>query len=129
MTTGQTEKCIEVMQAFIAGKQIESTEKGKSEWKSIYHSAGITPTWDWSLYEYRVQPEPPKPIEKSAPKEVWVVYRSDTGAMVASEFDETKANHYATGYGRDVARVARYVLAETPNPDEKPLTVRTWIGI
>ena len=52
---------IEVMQAYVDGKEIEVSYMGDEthKWKSI-----PVPSWDWQGYEYRVKPEP---------KEYWLV--------------------------------------------------------
>ena len=44
---------IEVMQAFVNGKQIEGKSKKSDEWKLVEN-----PVWDWGINEYRVKHEP-----------------------------------------------------------------------
>jgi len=49
---------IDVMQAWINGKQIEFRVRGKTDWKDC---AG--PGWDWSCSEYRIKREDPIPMK------------------------------------------------------------------
>lgn len=53
MTREETEKAIKVMQDYVNGKEVEYRIVGKDDW---YNAA--TPCWDWTLYDYRVKPEP-----------------------------------------------------------------------
>jgi hypothetical protein len=54
MNIEQTKKAIEVMQAFVDGKKIET--KGPGE---IHHWYEIgDPSWNWLTVEYRVKREP-----------------------------------------------------------------------
>ena len=47
-----TDKMIEVMQAYTRGEAIEVSDKGANDWSEIKH-----PLWDWSSFEYRVRPK------------------------------------------------------------------------
>lgn len=51
-----TEEKIEVMQAFLQGKRIRVSQKGKGEWTR--YAIGIEPNWDWKKYDYKVEEEP-----------------------------------------------------------------------
>lgn len=52
-----TREQIEVMQAFLEGKEIEQAPQlDLSNWWTV-----AFPVWDWSHFEYRIKPEPPKP--------------------------------------------------------------------
>jgi hypothetical protein len=57
MTT--TRERIEVMQAFVDGKEIQVRERGVDEWESV-----SGPSWNWYSNEYRIKPEP---------REIWIV--------------------------------------------------------
>nr|WP_314468900.1 hypothetical protein [uncultured Campylobacter sp.] len=62
-----TDKMIEVMQAYTRGEAIEVSDKGAGNWSEIK-----CPLWDWNSFEYRVKPknrkfgEGDKVIEKDA---------------------------------------------------------------
>nr|DAY31856.1 MAG TPA: hypothetical protein [Caudoviricetes sp.] len=47
-----TEKMIEVMQAYTKGEAIEVSDKGVDDWSEIK-----CPLWDWNSFEYRVKPK------------------------------------------------------------------------
>lgn len=48
-----TEEMIAVMQAFVAGKDIEFELKGTTDsWRPA-----TRPNWNWELFDYRVKPE------------------------------------------------------------------------
>ena len=53
MNIEETKKAIEVMQAFVDGKEIQYLSDGN--WFS--YSLPATPAWAWSETEYRVKPE------------------------------------------------------------------------
>ena len=54
MTKEETKKAIEVMQAYVDGKEIECRCKDRGEqWVYTVH-----PSWDWVALEYRVKPQP-----------------------------------------------------------------------
>jgi hypothetical protein len=48
-----TKEKIEVMQAFIDGKEIQEQSGGNSEWRNCHE-----PSWDWFSREYRIKPQP-----------------------------------------------------------------------
>lgn len=52
MTIEETKKAIEVMQAYVDGKEIEVKSFGSAPFKEIPN-----PVWDWYRNEYRVKPE------------------------------------------------------------------------
>lgn len=78
MTVDETLKAIEVMQAFVAGKQIQVRELGSDKWHTVANNGSETPTWAWGSCVYRV-----KPVVKK-PREFWTVlgysYNSRTEA-------------------------------------------------
>ena len=49
---------INVMQAFIEGKEIESRHVGLCEWAYT-----PSPLWQWGIYEYRVKQKNYRPFE------------------------------------------------------------------
>lgn len=51
-----TEEQIEVMKAFVEGKEIESKVYNGEDWTLCKF-----PFWNWSTCEYRIKPEPQKP--------------------------------------------------------------------
>ena len=55
MNREETKKAIAVMQAYVDGKQIESAQQN---YKYTLQEGCDSPLWDWSLYSYRVKPEP-----------------------------------------------------------------------
>ena len=44
---------IKIMQAFADGKEIEYTDKGRTDW-----DPSSTPLWNWYDFDYRIKPEP-----------------------------------------------------------------------
>jgi hypothetical protein len=91
MTTQETERVIAVMQAFVDGKQIQVRHRHDDPiWHNVRHACGITPAWDWTHHEYRVEPEP----EKKAPAPAQTLYAAvhiDDGRMYAVEADPAVA--------------------------------------
>lgn len=68
MTPSATKIAVDVMNAYISGKQIQVAKLGDStKWQDIYGSMGETPAWNWEQCSYRVAPKPEKP------KEYWLV--------------------------------------------------------
>lgn len=53
MTKEETKEAIRIMQAYVEGKTIEVTYKGKSDW--VFSN---NPCWDFDTNDYRVKPEP-----------------------------------------------------------------------
>lgn len=51
-----TQEKIEVMQAYVDGKQIEFTEAGEVNWRG-YPQNSIVPSWNWMKFNYRIKPE------------------------------------------------------------------------
>ena len=69
MNIEDTKKAIEVMQAFVDGKEIQCRSHNHSHWKYA------NPDWNFTNCEYRVKPEP---------KEVWInMYPDRAFASVA----------------------------------------------
>ena len=71
MTREETKKAIEVMQAYVDGKEIERrwVAKEEDEWRSTE-----TPNWFWNTHDYRIKPQPMKVTEeeKERMERVWV---------------------------------------------------------
>jgi|SRR6478609_1509683 len=61
-----TEQQIEVMQAYVEGKQIECCNSTNS-WTVVY-----PPSWNWIEWNYRVKPEEPKPLTREQITAHWV---------------------------------------------------------
>lgn len=47
-----TKEMIEVMQAYVDGKQIEYSYKGQNHWRDSEESG-----WDWVKFDFRIKPE------------------------------------------------------------------------
>ena len=63
-----TQEMIDVMQAFMEGKEIEHSCVNNS-WHVV-----IEPTWNWDIYDYRIKPAEPKRVKLLA-------YVTKTGAF------------------------------------------------
>ena len=59
----QTKQHIDVMQAFIDGKEIEFASKDKGDW---WRKASTTPIWDFTSYLYRIKPSDKKNVKHFA---------------------------------------------------------------
>ena len=55
MNIEETKKAIEIMQAYVDGKEIEYRYRGSTDWLSC---AAIGPVWGFNKTDYRVKPEP-----------------------------------------------------------------------
>ena len=51
-----TQEKIDVMQAYVDGKQIEFTEVGRDNWRE-YPQDLVAPFWNWERNNYRIKPE------------------------------------------------------------------------
>ena len=69
MNIEQTKKAIEVMQAYVEGKEIEYCYVSEVEWCKT-----IGPVWDWSKYIYRIKPAELKKVKLLA-------YLSNSGEL------------------------------------------------
>lgn len=58
MNKAQTERAIEVMQAYLDGKPIEYQRNGMSPEFWIAVNKYPEPRWDWGMFDYRVKPDP-----------------------------------------------------------------------
>lgn len=69
MTREETKKCIEIMQAYVDGEEIEVLRSLDSDWEKTSY-----PQWDWDSYTYRIKPKPMKVTEeeKDYMAGVWV---------------------------------------------------------
>ena len=83
----ETKEHIEVMQAFIDGKEIEFKQDSYEEiWKDC-----ITPIWDFCEYKYRIKPSEPEyvyPIYKrlkTTPEIIVKFTRLDSGIYIGTE--------------------------------------------
>ena len=61
MTREETKKCIEVMQAYVDGKEIEvkNPDNEKDNWQITRN-----PVWSWARLNYRIKPQPMKVTEE-----------------------------------------------------------------
>ena len=59
MTREETIKCIEVMQAYVDGEEIEELVSKDSDWRSVQN-----PEWDWDFNDYRKKPQSMKVTEE-----------------------------------------------------------------
>ena len=75
---------INVMQAFIEGKEIESRHVGLCEW-----AYSPSPLWQWGTYEYRVKQKNYRPFETI--DEVFDAMKLHGGILC---FDKSKRNQY-----------------------------------
>ena len=57
MNRDETKKCIEIMQAYVDGKTIESRRNSAVQWNHI-DGKHATPSWNFVEAEYRIKPEP-----------------------------------------------------------------------
>lgn len=48
-----TKEKIEVMQAYLDGKQIQITNRGGKDWGAVV----TNPVWDWQVFDYRIKPK------------------------------------------------------------------------
>ena len=53
----KTKEYMEVMQAFIDGKEIEFAKQDEGQWKQA-----STPLWDFTSYLYRIKPSEPEDV-------------------------------------------------------------------
>jgi len=82
MTRDKTKRYVEIMQAYIEGKEIEITYDNGDTWQSL---SLLNSDWNWELYDYRIKSETYyRPFKDS--KEVvealkehgdWVVWKID----------------------------------------------------
>ena len=81
MTREETKKCIEVMQAYVDGEEIENRWKGENEgdWKSTE-----TPNWFWNTHDYRIKPQPRKVTQIQAK----IIFQKQPIAMLSSRTGE-----------------------------------------
>lgn len=90
MDIEQTKKAIEVMQAFVDGKEIEVRCAGYEHWSPIC----VDPLWNWSEFDYRI-------AKRKETRTGWInVYPGRGAAGVYA----TKEN--ADFYGKDTDRIA-----------------------
>lgn len=84
-----TKKYIEVMQAFIDGKEIEYKRINRTNGSEIWKTAS-TPVWDFANYTYRIKPSGPEyvyPIYKrlkEGPETVVKFTSLDTGIYIST---------------------------------------------
>lgn len=73
MNREETKKAIEVMQAYVDGKEIEAWERG-------VFSDTSNPAWGWDVFDYRIKPEP---------LTLWVnEYKDNEGKVIVDAFTE-----------------------------------------
>ena len=59
MTREETKKCIEIMQAYVDGAEIEGRNKCENKWLPA-----TSPSWDWIVFDYRKKTQPTKVTEE-----------------------------------------------------------------
>ena len=98
MTREETKKCIEVMQAYVDGKEIERrwVAEREEEWRSVE-----TPNWFWNTHDYRVKPKNLKVTEEEKeiinnPPIFWAKHK-ETGEInshFGHAIESFKKDHY-----------------------------------
>lgn len=86
-----TKEKMEVMQAFLDGKTIQTIPRVSptgTEWRVIAVGEGLEPAWNWFASDYRVKPEP---------RVIWVNEYASEQAVVhdSKEMAEEDAADYA----------------------------------
>lgn len=80
MDKEQTKAAIAVMQAYVDGNQIEVKGRGVG-----WCPCATDPTWDWTVCEYRVKPEPKlrpwTPVEAAAYLGLGVIHKESAVQM------------------------------------------------
>lgn len=92
---------IKIMQAFLAGKPIQSRQWQSSEWLDNY-----TPSWEWGEYDYRVKPDDTKtdnnqvePAPYSTDKPVaWQFFQDGEWYMGMDSIPDHRRNTEDAGY-------------------------------
>ena len=100
-----TKKHIEVMQAFIDGKEIEYKKK-------FAHDFGqcTTPTWDFDNYAYRIKP--------SEPEYIYPIYkRLKTTPETVVKFTSLDAGIYVSTYKNSIYKPGDAALNMAPHTD------------
>jgi hypothetical protein len=80
MNKHATQHAIEVMQAFVNGKTIQS-KSGAEGWFD-----NVAPAWNWPSVDYRVKPEP---------RSAWVAFWTDGEPLFVASEDQYNANKFA----------------------------------
>ena len=80
MNREETEKAIEVMQAYVDGAEIESRLCGTDEWIGVENSS-----WDFKWENYRIKPKP---------REFWLIPSNNHINHFWVETDEEEAKDY-----------------------------------
>lgn len=108
MVVQDTEKSIQVMEAYTAGKQIQVRSRKspptENEWEDVEGRYGHTPAWNWQDFDYRV-----KPAEKPKPKEYWVLegHAYENEGIANFAFNAQMAFH--KGLGQRVVHVKEVI--------------------
>jgi hypothetical protein len=98
----QTKEQIKVMQAFVDGKSIESTNRADYLWH-----LNVSPQWDWHRLDYRVIKEP---------VETWATVNEDGSAVFTHktrQLAELNAKQYSES---NYPRLYRAVLLREVTP-------------
>ena len=84
MNREKTEKAIDVMQAYVDGKEVQFKRiDSRKAWEDF--KPWSTPIWDWYCFDYRVKPEPiVRWAALSTENEVIVLYRTKEEAERSS---------------------------------------------
>lgn len=79
---------IAIMQAYVDGKKIEFWDSGNMIWKPITNSY-----WNWSRYDYRIKPEPPKKVHMPYDNvEDFLTSQKENGLFVRKKHGEVLYN-------------------------------------
>jgi len=83
MTLEATKHAIEVMQAYVDGKEVECLARRVSgdEWEKV-----VSPAWNWIRYDYRIKPEP-REYYLNIYKEAVTVFANRIDANVCAKSD------------------------------------------
>ena len=105
-----TKEKIEVMQAYVDGKQIQIRAAGnnKRDWEDFNFGE---PCWDWYETEYRIKPEEEKPKRMT---------KRQLAEWLARGFGESK-----TGFANNICTVYTYPQWHEDEP-VKDRTIRPW---
>ena len=91
MTREETKKCIEVMQAYVDGGEIEELVSKDSDWWSVQN-----PDWNWDYHTYRIKPQLMKVTEEEMKEMqgIWVKLKDSDGIAFVKPWTINKENYY-----------------------------------
>lgn len=104
-----TQEKIAVMQHFEDGGEIEFTINSV-DWKDttindVDWKDTVDPTWNWSVYDFRIKP--------AKPKDIWVNEYGDTSHCYFSKTEAEKAHYFAKDFTASYAYTSRNVACHT----------------